>query len=363
MSDQTNETVDIFSMGSDEFANLDLSTIGSEVSEEESTEEVDSTLDEQVEEAQEESEEYIDVEGADDELSDEEETEEQEETPEPSEEASINYEQEYKKLIGTPIKANGREITINSIEEAEKLIQLGAGYYKNMEALKPARKVIAMLEKHNLMDESQLSFAIDLLNKNPQAINKLISDLDLEEIVDEKNSQYSPKNYSVSETELNVDEALKQIEHTPTYARTVNVLGKEWDAESRKMIQQTPALIEVINSHMGNGMFDAVTAEVEKRKMLGSIPLGTPAIVAYKLVGDELYAKGNNSSVPNAQLGQQINQLKANAVVPPIRKPSETVKKDKLAAGKPKAKQSTVTEQFEDIFALDSETFKKKYLK
>lgn len=371
VDNQVEEPVDIFGMSSDEFANFDLST--DNPSDEESTD-VDSSTDVdavdeslEVEDNNPEEDEYIDVEGADDELDDtEEETEqedvseedeESEESDEPSEEDTLDYEAEFKKLIGNPIKAAGKEITVGSVDEAQKLMQLGAGYYKNMEALKPARKIIAMLEQNELMDEEKLNFAIDLLNKNPQAINKLISDQDLSEIVDEKNADYTPNNHGVSEQQLNVNEALKEIEDTDTYSRTVNVLGSTWDGDSRKIVQNNPQVIGMINDHIASGVFDTVTAEVERRKMFGSIPAGTPDIIAYKQVGDELYANATNQNAPD---GQHIDALKANAPKPAIRKPNAVVKKNKLAAGKPRGK-ATVTEQFEDVFAMSSDEFKRKF--
>ncbi|ARM71107.1 hypothetical protein pVco7_gp118 [Vibrio phage pVco-7] len=367
---QVQEPVDIFAMDSEQFEKFDVSTLGSD----ESVDEADSNLDtdevDDVDSSEQEEDEYIDVEGLDDELelgeedeSDVPEQEEVSETDEESEESDdtsdepeIDYAAEYQKLIGEPLRANGKDIPIKSADEARKLMQLGAGYYKNMEALKPARKVIAMLEDNDMMDEEKLSFAIDLLNKNPQAINKLISDQDLSEIVDEKNEGYTPTNKSVSEQALNVKDALKAIEHTETYEKTVNVLGREWDTQSREIVQKSPEAIAMINEHMSNGIYDAVSAEVERRKMFGTIPEGTPDILAYKQVGDEMYA-GQAQTAPK---GQQADALKANANVPPIRKPKAETNKTKRTTTKPRGK-ANVTQQMEDVFAMSSEEFKRKY--
>ena len=106
---------------------------------------------------------------------------------EPTEEQSVettgsygvNYEAEYRKVVGTPFKANGKEITVDSAEDAIKLMQMGANYHKQMQQLKPAKRVIAMLEQAGLMDEQKLNHVIDIMNGNSQAIHKLIQERNL----------------------------------------------------------------------------------------------------------------------------------------------------------------------------------------
>jgi len=269
----------------------------------------------------------------------------------------FDYASAYNELF-EPLKANGKEYNIDSVEDARKLMQMGMGYYKNMEALKPQRKLMAMIEA-NSIDEDKLNFAIDLLNKNPQAINKLIEDQDLSEIVDDSNSNYTPSNHGVSEKQLDVKSALQEIEQTPTYLRTVNVLGKEWDDASREVVQEHTHLISTINSHIESGMYDRIIAEVDKRKMFGSIPQGTPDIYAYKMVGDEMYANDTGSTAPN--MGQQRQPVQANAK-PPIRKPSEQVRQNKIAASKPRSSVAPrQVKKVEDVFAMSDAEFNKKY--
>ena len=365
MTDQVNEPIDIFAMSDDDFANLDLDTFGSEesasadsFSEEPVSEiqEVESTTEEVEDELQEDEHLQSDVEDHQEQFEESEEEQVEvdsldEETVETTEN-TFDYETEYKKLIGSTIRANGKDITIGSVDEAQKLIQMGANYYEKMESLKPARKVLAMLEQNELMDEEKLSFAIDLLNKNPQAINKLIADQDLSDIMDEEKGEYKPTNYAVSEQQLNVTEALDAIKHTETYTRTVNVLGTQWDAQSRDIVTKSPEVIDIINNHIADGTFDKVSAEVERRKLFGSIPTGTPDIIAYKTVGDELYA----NNVP----AQNVAPLKANAPKPPIRKPQNVVRQEKLSTSKPRGKTS-ISNQFEDVFSMSSDTFAKKF--
>lgn len=363
-----NEPVDIFNMSEDDFKNFtenstDPISNNNESASADSINGLEETGNVDADD------EYIDVEGADDEIIEDSNTDTSEsdselhndnesETTTENNEIEFDADDAFKKLFSEPIKANGREYKIESKEDAIKLIQMGMGYYRNMEALKPKRNLLAMLDNHQI-DEDKLNFAIDLLNKNPQAINKLISDLDLSEIIDESNANYTPNNYKVDERTLNVREALSQIENSPAYTRTVNILGKEWDETSRKIVQENTHLIGTINSHIENGMFDAIIAEVDKRMMLGSIPYGTPMLHAYKMVGDEMYAKGNNNTAPNN--GQQFSNSQANAR-PPIRKPSEQIRQNKMSASKPRSTANhNKTQQFEDVFKMTDAEFNRKY--
>ncbi len=364
---EDNSYSDVFDMSAEEFAeyenNLDSDNSTDTVDEssvEETTEgssevseETDLETTDEVEDTEE-----TDIEG-EDETVDEEDNETEEPTEEDTtvDESDINYQEEYNKIIGSKIKASGKEIVVNNAEEAIKLIQMGANYYKQVSDLKPARKVINLLEENNLMDEDKLSFAIDLLNKNPDAINELVKDVDLSNILTDEESKYTPPKRTVSDAQLAIDDALKAIQHTDTFDRTINTITNDWDTKSRELIQKYPNVIQEINKHMGNGIFETVSTEVERQRMLGMIPESTPDVVAYQQVGDQLYAQQVKSNAPNN--GQQNFDTQANAIKKPQTK--RTVK-NKKAASKPRvAPQKTVSNQLDDIYNMSTEEFEKKY--
>lgn len=360
---QTNEaTPDIWDTSDDAFAQLDLGSLDHVASENEATESEES---EQIQQPDinEDEDEYHEDERSESEVDTESEDEVEEEEQEAEEEeakaeSEIDYAAEYKRLIGTPIKANGKDITIDSIDDAIKLIQMGANYYKKVEQLKPAQKIISMLEKAQLLDESKLSFAIDLLNKDPAAIQSLVGDMDISDVLDEKHNGYTPKDHTVSDVQLNLDNAINDVASTPTGHITLKVLGEQWDQASRQIVVSNPSIIGLINQHVADGTFDTVTREVEKRRMLGQIPQGLNDIEAYKFVGDQLYANGNATT---ARKGQQHVATNANAK--PIVKPSkETVVNKKRAASNPARNSSqSVSQNMDDVFAMSDEEFKAKY--
>lgn len=349
-----NQGADIWSMSDDEFSKA---SFGSDVetSEEvsitsEEPEDVEETVTESADEPT--SEVVEEVEETSDDDDDDDEVEPVDESP------TVDIEAEYRKLIGSPIKANGTELVIDSVDDAIKLIQMGANYYKKVEQLKPAQKVITMLEKAGMLDEQKLSFAIDLLNKDKGAIAKLVEGMDTYELQDEQHKDYVPTNRSVSDEQLTLDNVIQEVSSTPTGHRTLEVLGTKWDMASRETVVSNPEVIRVLNQHMADGTFDTVSNEVEKQRMLGNIPAGLNNIQAYKFVGDQLYA-GKGKVAPQ---GQQPNQQPANAGKP-IHKPSKetVVQQRRAASNSARTPSQSLSNNMDNVFALSDEEFRAKY--
>lgn len=207
-------------------------------------------------------------------------------------EVTIDYKAEYEKLFA-PFKANGREIQIKSPEDAIALMQMGANYNKKMAALKPNLALMKLLEKNDLLDEGKLSFLIDVDKKNPEAISKLLQDsgLDPLDLGAEKASGYKPNTYAVSEKEVELDGVLDEIKDSTTYHRTIDLVGNKWDVASKKVISDQPGLLKVINGHMQNGVYDIISAEVERERLFGRLS-GLSDLEAYKQAGDAINARG-----------------------------------------------------------------------
>lgn len=204
----------------------------------------------------------------------------------------INYESEYKKLLA-PFRANGKDMQVESVDDAIQLMKMGANYNKKMAGMKPGLKVLKLLENNNLLDEDRLSFLIDLDKKKPEAITQLLKDskidpLDLN-VQDESN--YKPTKYAVSDSQIALDETLDELKESPRFDTLMTVVGTQWDAKSKQVVASNPQLLKVIDDHMASGVYDLISTEVEKRRMLGSLS-GSSDLESYKAVGDELNAAG-----------------------------------------------------------------------
>lgn len=219
---------------------------------------------------------------------------EEEGTPE-AEAASgkeLDYKAEYEKLL-KPFKANGRDIQVDSVDDAIALMQMGANYNKKMAALKPNMKLMKMLENHDLLSEEKLNYLIDLSRKDAGAINKLIKESGIDPLTldTEKADGYTPKSYKVDEREIELDMVLEQIQHSQAYPKTLEIVSKQWDPASRQVVANSPQLLKIINDHVDRGIYDVISAEVERERIFGRLN-GMSDIEAYRQVGDLIQARG-----------------------------------------------------------------------
>jgi hypothetical protein len=214
---------------------------------------------------------------------------------------SVDFEAEYKRLLA-PFKANGRDIQVNSVDDALSLMQMGANYNKKMAGLKPNLKLMKMLENNGLLSEEKIGWLIDLDKKSPEAINKLVKDSGINpmDLDAEKAGEYKPKIHTVDEREMELDTVLDDIQSTPTYNRTLAIVSKEWDGASKQVIAQHPQLLKLINDHVERGVYDLISKEVESGRMLGRLN-GLSDIEAYRQVGDAIEARGGFNHLGSSQ--------------------------------------------------------------
>lgn len=213
-----------------------------------------------------------------------------------------------------PFKANGREITLRSPEEAIRLMQMGAGYGRKLQDMQPHLKTLRMLEKNNLLDQEKLGFLIDINSKNPEAIKKLIKDsgIDPLDLNMDDNANYRPTDHSVSDNEVAFAEALKDVSSQPGGRDTIQHINSTWDQQSKEFLWGNPEVLAVIQDQRQSGIYAAITAEIDRKKMLGEIAPTVPFLEAYKIAGDALVAA---NSLPAA--GSEPEPKPANPATAP----------------------------------------------
>jgi len=195
----------------------------------------------------------------------------------------------------TPFRANGKDMQIDNVEDARKLMQMGANYNKKMAGIKPAMKLVKMLENNDLLDEGKLTYLIDLSKKNPDAIRKLVKDsgISIDTDVDDTDnkSEYKPGTYTVDDSSIDIDNVIDELRDSPAFKRTMDVVGNKLDEPSKEVLVKSPGIIRVINEHIELGVYDKIMTIVERERMLGKLN-GLNDLEAYKLVGDAVNAKG-----------------------------------------------------------------------
>ena len=252
----------------------------------------------------------------------------------PEDGSTIDFKAEYERLLA-PFKANGRDIKVNSVDEAVTLMQMGANYNKKMAALKPNLKLMKLLEKSGLLSEDKISFLIDLNRKDPAAINKLVNDsgIDPMDLSADKASAYKQTAYTVDDREIELDTVLDDLQGSPSYNRTLEIVGTKWDAASKQVIAANPSIMRVINDHITNGIYDRIQQEIDNERMFGRL-IGLSDIEAYRQVGDSLHAKGafNSLAQGSSQKQQQTPPQQKVVVQPKPKQEDEDKRKDKKRA-------------------------------
>lgn len=238
----------------------------------------------------------------------------------------LNYKFIYEEIF-KPFKANGREMTVDSIEDVRQLMQMGANYNKKMAALKPNLKLLKMLENNGLLDESKLSYLIDLDKKNPDAVKKLVKETGIDPLDIDINAEtsYKPNTYNVNDKELELDAVLSEIRETDSFNTTIDVIGNKWDEASKLVLLDNPNLIKIINNHVSNGVYQNITNEVERLRVLGKLD-GLSDIDAYKAVGDALYARKPSANNIKATTSKATNTNKDDPRLKEKRKAASTIK-------------------------------------
>lgn len=218
----------------------------------------------------------------------------------------VNFEAKYKEAMA-PLKANGKTIEIQSMDELRQLASMGANFTRKMQDIAPHRKILAMLENNGLLDEAKLSFFIDLDKKNPEALKKLIKDSGVDPLDIDVSSEpaYQAGNHKVSDNEIAFRTVLEDLQSTSTGQETISLINSSWDQASKEELWKAPEIMATIQQQRENGIYDTISAEINRQAMLGKIPAGTPFIQAYLNVGNELNARGVFTSVNAPNKGVQ----------------------------------------------------------
>lgn len=276
--------------------------------------------------------------------------------PKPDEEAVEQDGNEYKTQLDrlfSPFVANGKELKVDNVDDAIRLMQMGAGFNKKMAALKPHLKTVKILENNGIKDEETLSFLIDVFKREPKAISKLLADSNIDPLNLAPSNDYTPNTYSVSDSELDLNSALDDLRDSKHFPQLLDVVVNKLDSKSRELLISSPDNFSVLHEQMANGIYDRVMSEVEIQRTLGKLK-GLSDIEAYQMVGSQLHAKG------------AFNTAKVTPPVTDSAKPTNPsadeskLKSRKLAASPTKSSPGKKTAQvdFNPLTASDEEIMK-----
>lgn len=261
------------------------------------------------------------------------------------------------KTLLSPFKANGKQMQIDNVDEARKLMSMGANYAKKMASIKPNLKIVKMLENADLLDEGKLNNLIDLSQKNPAAIKQLIKDSGIDPLgIDVKeDASYTPGDYSVSESSVDLDLVLSDLKDTPKFRETMDIVGNKLDEASRKVLVGSPAIIRVISEHVELGIYDKIDSVVQKERMLGRLT-GLNDLEAYKQVSDAINANGGFGPA-NSKSAQEKTDTTTNSTA--TKKDDKKTKQRKKSAASTNSVSSNKGKKDFDILSMSDEDIAK----
>ena len=222
----------------------------------------------------------------------------------------------YDMLLAAPIRANGKDIQLQSPEEVVRVLQMGLNYTKKMQAMQPHLRVVKMLE-NNKLGEADLSYLIDLHQRKPEAIQKLLHDsqFDAHSVDADKAASYVPGNHQVTDKEMQFQTVLDEVEASDTGKELISEVAQQWDPSSRQALFQNPQLLVEINKQKASGLYASISNEVERRQALGELQ-GVPFLAAYESVGNDMHAKGLLVPKVQEQVPPKREPVEVRTVVP-----------------------------------------------
>lgn len=220
--------------------------------------------------------------------------------------STFDYKAAYKKLR-QPFKADGKLVEIRDDEEIIRLMQMGVNYSRKMQELNATAKSAAMLKQHGISEE-QLSFLIDVNNKDPEALKKLLKDsaIDPLDIDIAGESAYVANKHIVSDAQLNFTSVMDSVAATEEGKQTLTMLHSTWDAESKNALWDNPSIMASIHEQRQSGVYKTISDEVERQKLTGAIPAGTPFLQAYHAVGNFLMQQRTNTNATGNAVDKRV---------------------------------------------------------
>ena len=214
-----------------------------------------------------------------------------------------------------------------------------------------------------MLDESKLALLIEAGNGDINAIQQLLKDNQVDPMDLDTNDEldYKPKVEPVSDREYDLSEVMDSIKDSPHYEKTLRIVTKQWDTDSKQIVVNEPHLLRTINQHIDSGMYDIVQAEMVKQRALGRLD-GVSDIVAYKQIGDTLDEQGAFDHLASNGGSTTSNQRQPVATKPRVPKQQAT-ENTKRKAASPTKKTSSTSKRPADFNPLEmsDEEFEKQF--
>lgn len=207
----------------------------------------------------------------------------QEEPQEQSQEEEIDYKAFYDEVTA-PIRADGRDFTIKSSEDLRNLVSKGLDYTQKTQQIAPYRKTLAFLRDNNALDDTKLSYMVDLINKDEKAVKQLIREMTAEpkeegqrklefydldpEQEDEQNRYHFQNKNTITDEQLNFRETFDEVNASEGGNAFLNKINQKFDSSSLDYLYQNPHAIKLLYQADRAGQFDQIMDKMQYNDMI-----------------------------------------------------------------------------------------------
>jgi hypothetical protein len=268
-----------------------------------------------------------------------------------------NYKAIYEQLFGKPIRAAGQDIVLNNPEEAISLIQKGVGFHSKLNRIHNELKYVEMLRNNGLLDEEKLSHLIDVQAGKPGAIKKLLDSVKVDPLSldSAEASTYAPSDHRVTDEQVVFQSTVADLSATEA-GRKVLTDAQAWDQATKAEIYRTPAVLQVLTEQKEMGRYDLIVAELNRAKILGTLPAGETFLQSYTRVGQQMMQAGRFGPPPGTTATPTPVAQKTVTPTPPANS-------KKAAAAAPTKASAPGAKPQVDINEMDDETFSAHFRK
>ena len=193
-----------------------------------------------------------------------------------------------------------------------------------------------------------MSYLIDLNNKDPKAIAKLIkeSDIDLYEFDPDIAEGYAPSQKVVEPTKL--DDVVESLNGNEQFSAVLNDVANNWDSESKQYVTSNPNVFKVLTEQKESGLYDKIANTIEYERMTGKLE-GVSYIEAYASIEERLLSE------ERAKSNSQAEKKKEKFVAPRPTSKKRTDNSTKKKAATTSASAKRVQEKVNPLTMSDEE--------
>lgn len=283
----------------------------------------------------------------------------QQPTPTQQPQTQSTPEADFYQQVTAKFNASGKEFQVTDAKDVVALMQKGIDYNVKMATLKPSLKMVKALEANGITQED-LGVLIDLHQRKPEAIARIVkdADIDLYSVDEEKVNSYTPTHAAISDADYAFNEVADSLSHRPKFQEVINFIGSS-AVQDQEHVYQNPELLAMLTSQAESGLFDQIMTRVMQERAVGRLQ-GMTNLQAYDAIGRTMFG---GEPTPQQQPVTQpvVNQVAQPAPVPQVQtqRAPNPARNAAAAPSTQKAghKQSSLTPH--DIWSMSDEEFAK----